>query len=290
MKVNTLVIPVAGLGSRFLTATKAVPKEMLPIVDTPVIELIIEEAYEAGIENVVFIYARDKTAIANHFDSHIRMEIQLEEQGKLEELEKIRRVNSLMNYSFIRQSRLLGVGHAILQARPFIDGKPFAVAFPDDLIKSKTPCLGQLIRVYEEHESSVAALEPVPLELVDQYGIIKGKRVGDRLYQLDEMVEKPMQQDAPSNLAIVGRYVLTPEIFEYLSETEPDDQGQIQLTDAMAEMLAAQKMYGLVFEGKRYDTGSIPGFLKATVDYALERRDLSADFLDYLREKLAEEN
>jgi UTP--glucose-1-phosphate uridylyltransferase len=286
MKVNTVVIPVAGLGTRFLSATKAVPKEMLPIVDTPVIEHIINEAYDAGIEHAVFITARDKSAISNHFDSHMRLEMQLEERGKHEELEKVRRVTTLMNYSFVRQSQLLGVGHAILQAKSIVGKQPFAVAFSDDLIKSKRPCIGQLIDVFEQKKSSIVALEPVPLEEVNQFGIIKGKRVDQRTYQLEEVIEKPRHSAAPSNLGIIGRYVLTPEIFDELENTQPDGEGQIQLTDAMAALLTKQKMYGFIFEGKRYDTGSLQGFLKATVDYALERRDLSCAFLEYLHDKL----
>jgi UTP--glucose-1-phosphate uridylyltransferase len=286
MKVNTVVIPVAGLGTRFLSATKAVPKEMLPIVDTPVIEHIINEAYDAGIEHAVFITARDKSAISNHFDSHLRLEQQLEERGQTEELEKVRRVTDLMNYSFVRQSQLLGVGHAILQARQIVGEQPFAVAFSDDLIKSKRPCIGQLIDVFEEKKSSVVALEPVPLDEVQHFGIIKGKRVDQRIYELEEVMEKPGQSQAPSNLGIIGRYVLTPEIFDELEQTKPDSQGMIQLTDAMEALLSRQNMFGYIFEGKRYDTGSLQGFLKATVDYALERRDLAGDFLEYLHDKL----
>lgn len=286
MNVNTVVIPVAGLGTTFLSATKAVPKEMLPIVDTPVIELIINEVYEAGIENVIFITARDKLAISNHFDSHLRLEKQLEERGQNSELEKVRRVTDLLNYCFVRQSQLLGVGHAILQAKPLIKNEPFGVIFSDDLIMSKKPCLGQLLEVFEEHKTSVVALEPVPLDDVSNYGIIKGQRVEQRLYEIEATMEKPPRDKAPSNLGIIGRYILTPEIFDEIEQTEPDEKGMVQLTDAMASLLKKQKMFGLIFEGKRYDTGSLQGFLRATVDYALDRRELAGDFLEYLRERL----
>ena len=286
MSVKTAVIPVAGLGTKFLPATKAVPKEMLPIVDTPAIQLILEEAKAAGIENTIFISARDKGAIENHFDSHSKLEHLLKSRNKLEELEKVQHTTELMSLAYVRQSRILGVGHAILQARDFVGNQPFAVFFSDDLVHSSVPCIEQLIEVYEERKVSVTALEPVPLDTVGLYGIISGKRVGERLYELQEMVEKPHKDDAPSNLAIIGRYILTPEIFEELENTEPGRDGEIQLTDAMRSLLKRQRMYGLVFEGKRYDIGERLGFLKATVEYALEREDVGQEFRDYLKELL----
>lgn len=286
MSVKVAVIPVAGLGTKFLPATKAVPKEMLPIVDTPAIQLIIEEARAAGIEHTIFISARDKVAIENHFDSHIKLENLLRERKRFDELEKVRQSTELMRIGYLRQSRILGVGHAILQARALVGAQPFAVFFPDDLVRSSVPCIEQLIEVYNEHQCSVVALEPVPLAEVDKYGIIRGKRIGDRLYNIEEMVEKPSADDAPSNLAIIGRYILTPELFGELANTLPGRDGEIQLTDAMRSLIGKQQILGLIFQGKRYDLGDRLGFLKATVEYALERTDLGARFRDYLKELL----
>jgi UTP--glucose-1-phosphate uridylyltransferase len=283
MPVRIAVIPVAGLGSKFLPATKAVPKELLPIVDVPAIQLILEEANAAGIECSIFISARDKGAIENHFDSHSKLEHLLNSRNRLDELRKVEHTTELMKIAYVRQSRLLGVGHAILQAREFVGNQPFAVFFSDDLVLSKTPCIKQLIEIYSEHKCSVLALEPVALDEVDKYGIIRGSRIGERLYDLEEMVEKPEKDDAPSNLAIMGRYVLTPEIFEELENTKPGRDGEIQLTDALRSLLIQQKILGYVFEGKRYDIGDRLGFLKATVEYALERDDIGGKFRDYLK-------
>lgn len=289
MGIKKAVIPVAGLGTRFLPATKAVPKEMLPILDTPVIQIILEEAAAAGIENTVFITARSKGAIEDHFDKYMKLEHLLEKAGKLDELAAVRHVNELTKNAYVRQPEALGVGHAILQARSVIGNEPFAVFFGDDLVRSKVPCIRQLINVYNEHKSSVVALEPVPLDEVHKYGIIRGKRAGERLYKMEEMVEKPSREDAPSNLAIIGRYVLTPEIFEELERTPPGIGGEIQLTDAMRSLLKKQDIYGLVFEGKRFDTGNRLGFLKATVEYSLDRDDVGRDFRDYLNELICKE-
>ena len=284
MGVKKAVIPVAGLGTRFLPATKSVPKEMLPIVDTPAIQIIIEEATAAGIESIILITARGKEAIENHFDKFSRLEQMLEERGKKSELAAVRRVNELTRVAAVRQHDALGVGHAILQAKELIGHEPFAVFFGDDLVRSSVPCIRQLIDVYNERKASVIAVEPVPLEDVHKYGIIRGERTGDRLYKLQEMVEKPPREDAPSNLAIIGRYVLTPEIFEELEKTKPGVGGEIQLTDAMRSLLKRQDFYGLVFEGKRYDTGNRLGFLKATVEYALAREDVGRDFREFLKD------
>ncbi len=289
MAVKKAVIPVAGLGTRFLPATKAVPKEMLPIVDTPAIQIILEEADAAGIETVIFITARGKGAIEDHFDKYMKLEALLEERGRTSELQAVRHVNELAKIAYVRQPEALGVGHAILQARELIGDEPFAVFFGDDLVRSSVPCIRQLIDVYNEKKASVIALEPVPLEDVHKYGIIRGKRDGDRLYRLEEMVEKPLREDAPSNLAIIGRYVLTPEIFEELERTPPGIGGEIQLTDAMRSLLNKQEFFGLVFEGKRFDTGNRLGFLKATVEYALEREDVGQDFRKFLKEIICKE-
>jgi UTP--glucose-1-phosphate uridylyltransferase len=289
MTVKKAVIPVAGLGTRFLPATKSIPKEMLPIVDTPAIQIILEEASAAGIESLILITARGKEAIENHFDKYVRLEKLLEERGKKAELEAVQQVNRLARVAAVRQHEALGVGHAILQAKELVGDEPFAVFFGDDLVRSKVPCIRQLIDVYNEKQSPVIALEPVPLEDVHKYGIIRGKRIGDTLYELQEMVEKPLREDAPSNLAIIGRYVLTPEIFGILEKTKPGIGGEIQLTDAMRTLLKDQKFFGLVFEGKRYDTGNRLGFLKATVEYALNRDDVGRDFRDYIKDLVCKE-
>ena len=284
MSVNTAIIPVAGLGTKFLPATKAVPKEMLPIVDTPAIQIVLEEAKASGITNTIFISARDKVAIENHFDSHSKLEQMLEKRNRTDELELVRHTTELMNIAYVRQSRLLGVGHAILQAKQIVGNQPFAVFFSDDLVRSNQPCIRQLIDVYNEKQCSVIALEPVPLEEVNNYGIIKGKRDGERLYELEEMIEKPSADDAPSNLAIMGRYILTPEIFNEIENTSPGIDKEIQLTDALRSLLGKQKVYGWVLEGKRYDLSERLGFLKATVEYALERDDIGEEFRTYLKE------
>lgn len=284
MSVNTAIIPVAGLGTNFLPATKAVPKEMLPIVDTPAIQIVLEEAKASGIKNTIFISARDKVAIHNHFDSHSKLEHLLEDRNKTDELAKVRHTTELMKIAYVRQSRLLGVGHAILQAKELVGDEPFAVFFSDDLVRSKEPCIKQLIDVYEEKKCSVIALEPVPLDEVHNYGIIKGKRDGERLYELEEMIEKPSVDDAPSNLAIMGRYILTPEIFKEIEDTKPGIDKEIQLTDALRSLLTKQKIYGWVLEGKRYDLSERLGFLKATVEYALERGDIGEEFRTYLKD------
>jgi UTP--glucose-1-phosphate uridylyltransferase len=289
MAVKRAVIPVAGLGTRFLPATKAIPKEMLPILDTPAIQIILEEAAAAGIETTVFITARGKGAIEDHFDRYMKLEHLLEEREKKEELAAVRHATELMKIAYVRQPEALGVGHAILQAKNIIGNEPFAVFFGDDLVRSSIPCIRQLIDVYNETKSSVVALEPVPLEEIHKYGIIRGKRVGERLFKLEEMIEKPNREDAPSNLAIIGRYVLTPEIFEEIENTKPGIGGEIQLTDAMRGLLRRQEIYGLVFEGKRFDTGNRLGFLKATVEYSLERDDVGAAFRRYLKDLICRE-
>lgn len=284
MAVKRAVIPVAGLGTRFLPATKAIPKEMLPILDTPAIQIILEEAAEAGIESAIFITARGKGAIEDHFDRYMKLEHLLEERGKEEELAAVRHATNLMKIAYVRQPAALGVGHAILQAKNLVGNEPFAVFFGDDLVRSRVPCIRQLIDVYNETKSSVIALEPVPLEDVHKYGIIRGERAGDRQYKILEMMEKPSREDAPSNLAIIGRYVLTPEIFAEIEKTKPGKGGEIQLTDAMRRLLKKQEIHGLVFEGKRFDTGNRLGFLKATVEYALEREDVGREFRKYIKE------
>jgi len=263
---------------------------MLPILDTPVIQIILEEAAAAGIESAIFITARSKGAIEDHFDRYMKLEHLLEERGRESELAAVRHATELMRLSYVRQPTALGIGHAIMQARDLIDGEPFAVFFGDDLVRSSVPCIRQLIDVYNEKRSSVVALEPVPLDQVHKYGIIRGERVGERLYRLEEMIEKPSTDEAPSNLAIIGRYVLTPEIFEELEETKPGIGGEIQLTDAMLRLLKRQEIYGIVFRGKRYDTGNRLGFLKATVEYALERDDVGREFRAYLKELIGHNN
>ena len=248
------------------------------------------EAAAAGIESAIFITARSKGAIEDHFDRYMKLEHLLEERGRESELAAVRHATELMRLSYVRQPTALGIGHAIMQARDLIAGDPFAVFFGDDLVRGSVPCIRQLIDVYNEKKSSVVALEPVPLDQVHKYGIIRGERAGERLYRLEEMVEKPSTDEAPSNLAIIGRYILTPEIFEELEETKPGIGGEIQLTDAMLRLLKRQEIYGLVFRGKRYDTGNRLGFLKATVEYALERDDVGREFHTYLKELIGHNN
>jgi UTP--glucose-1-phosphate uridylyltransferase len=286
MSVKTAVIPVAGMGSGFLPATKAVPKELLPVVDMPAVEIVVREAHDAGIENVIFITSRDKSAISNHFDTHSKLEAALKKAGNLEGLEKVLQVTQLMNIAYVRQLRIMGIGDAILQARTFIGDQPFAVFFTDDLVRSSKPCIKQLIEVYEEKKCSVVGLEPVPMESIDHYGVIGGKRIDDHLYDVTEMIEKPDIDHAPSNLAIIGRYILTPQIFDILEKAKPAASGEIELTDALKELLKTQKIMGRVIEGKRYDIGDRLGFLKATVEYALDRPDVGQEFRKYLKELL----
>jgi UTP--glucose-1-phosphate uridylyltransferase len=283
MRIRKAVLPAAGLGTRFLPATKAQPKEMLPIVDKPTIQYVVEEAVASGIEDIIIVTGRGKNAIEDHFDRSLELEIALERQGKAEELQEIQRISELTSFCYIRQKEPLGLGHAILVAKALVGNEPFAVLLGDDIIDSEVPCLRQMMSVFDRHRSPVIAVQQVPREETSSYGIIDPKSVEDSVYQILDLVEKPSPETAPSDLAIIGRYILTPEIFEALEHTLPDERGEIQLTNALKLLLRRQALYGLAFHGRRYDAGSKLGFLKATVQFALNRSDLAPAFRAYLR-------
>lgn len=284
MKIRKVVIPAAGLGTRFLPATKAQPKEMLPIVDKPTIQYIMEEAVASGIESVIIITGRSKRAIEDHFDSSIELELELERSGKEQLLEQVRHISDMVNVHYIRQKHPRGLGHAILCAKEFVGNEPFGIMLGDVIMDSKTPALRQLMDAYERENASVIGVQPVAREDISKYGIIQPGAGADGLHELLGMVEKPSQQEAPSNLAILGRYVLTPEIFEILEHTGQGKGGEIQLTDALFTLLGREKMYALELEGKLYDVGDRFGFLHATCEFALGRDDLREQFGAYLKE------
>lgn len=288
--VRKAVIPAAGLGTRFLPATKATPKEMLPIVDKPTIQYIVEEALAAGIEDILVITGRSKRAIEDHFDRSIELEMNLKEHGKEKELEVVRKISDIRIH-YIRQKEPRGLGHAILCAQQFIGDEPFAVLLGDDVVDAKVPALKQLIDVYEKTGSSVLGVQEVPLEKVSSYGIVASHATDEpRTFTVSDMVEKPAVEDAPSCLAVLGRYVINPEIFAILEKTEPGRGGEIQLTDALKVLAEQQTMYAYNFEGRRYDVGDKQGFLEATVEMALKRPDLRDKFLTYLQGIVAKES
>ena len=286
--VRVAVFPAAGLGTRFLPATKAQPKEMLPLVDKPLIQYAVEEAVAAGIERIVLVTSRGKSAIEDHFDLSYELERTLEERGKTALLEEVRAVSRLAHVASVRQAQALGLGHAVLQARAEVGGEPFAVMLSDDIVDAEDPCIGQMMRLYERRGNPVIALQEVPRSQVHHYGVVAGERVEDRVYSLSDMIEKPPADRAPSNLAIIGRYLLPPEIFEVLENTRSDVGGEIQLTSGLKALLAKRPIDGYIFQGTRYDAGDKLGFLKATVELALKRSDLGPAFRDYLRELKAE--
>jgi UTP--glucose-1-phosphate uridylyltransferase len=278
------VFPAAGLGTRFLPATKAQPKEMLPLVDKPTIQYVMEEAVASGLSEIVIVTGRNKRAIEDHFDAAFELEYYLSGRGKTEELAQIKTISELASVSYVRQKEPLGLGHAILCARTLVSDEPFGVFLGDDIIgQAPSPCMRQLLDVYERYGGPVVAIERVPRERIQQYGVIAGRNIGGNVWEIDDLVEKPLPRDAPSDLAIIGRYVLTPDIFPILAETAADKRGEIQLTDALRTLRTRRPMYAVAFEGKRYDTGDKLGFLKATVEFALERPDLSDAFREYLR-------
>lgn len=283
-RIKKAVIPAAGLGTRFLPATKAQPKEMLPIVDKPAIQYIVEEAVQSGIEDILIITGRNKRAIEDHFDRSVELELALEEKEDRELLNLVRNISDLANIHYIRQKEPKGLGHAIYCAKTFINNEPFAVLLGDDIVDSKTkPCLQQLIDVYIEYGSSIIGVQEVPKSDVSKYGIISGKMIDERLYKINDLVEKPNVEDSPSNIAILGRYIIEPEIFEILESTKPGAGGEIQLTDALKELSTKQDIYAYIFEGRRHDIGNKLGFLQATVEFALKREDLKDAFIAYLR-------
>lgn len=278
------VLPAAGLGTRFLPATKASPKEMLPIVDKPLIQYAVEEAISCGINDFIIITGKNKRAIEDHFDSAYRLEENLRTTGKRRLLDEINKLNSI-NLAYIRQRNPLGLGHAVLCAKPFTGTEPFAVMLSDDIIDPDFPLLMEMIAVFMRHKRPVVALEEVPLSEVRRYGIVKGRRDGD-IVEVTDLVEKPKPEEAPSNFAVLGRYVLTPDIYDALERVEPGAGGEIQLTDALKRVAKKTPIYGYLSHGKRYDAGDKLGFLKATVDFALRNKELSADFMGYLRDRV----
>ncbi len=283
--VRVAVFPAAGLGTRFLPATKAQPKEMLPLVDRPLVQYVVEEARAAGLERIVIVTGRGKNAIEDHFDTSFELERMLEERGKSDLLEQVREISELARISYVRQKSALGLGHAVLQARDLVGDEPFAVMLGDDIVDAKEPCIGQMIRVYERRGNPVIALQEVPREQTRQYGIVGARplREDSRVVEITDMVEKPHPDAAPSNLAIIGRYLLPPEIFGILASTTPDVGGEIQLTSALRTLLQKQPIDGYLFEGRRYDAGDKLGFLEATVEFALKRQDLGRAFRKYLK-------
>jgi UTP--glucose-1-phosphate uridylyltransferase len=282
MKIKKAIIPAAGLGTRFLPATKAIPKEMLPIVDKPTIQYIVEEVIASGIEDLLIITGRNKGSIEEHFDRAVELEDNLEKNKKEELLEEVRKISKMINIHTVRQKDPKGLGHAIYCAKSFVGNEPFAVLLGDDIVDSKIPCLKQMIDMYDLYNSPILGVQEVARENVNKYGIVSGDKVNDKIYTVKSLVEKPDVDKAPTNIAILGRYIITPEIFSILENTKQGVGGEIQLTDALNELAKIQKMYAYIFEGRRYDVGSKIGFLEATVDFALKRDDLKNSFKAYL--------
>ncbi|HKA34502.1 MAG TPA: UTP--glucose-1-phosphate uridylyltransferase GalU [Candidatus Binatia bacterium] len=283
IKVKKAVIPVAGLGTRLLPATKTVPKEMLPIVDTPSIQYVVEEAFDSGLTEMIFVTARGKDTLEDHFDFAPELEQVLEQRGNTEMLEKLQSISTMIDVVSVRQKKPLGLGHAVLSARNLVGNEPFAVLLSDDVVDDPVPCVRQLLNIYESKGDSVVALRRVARPDVKRYGIIQGREIGPRTHEIVGMVEKPDPQDAPSDLAIVGRYVLHPDIFGCLERVKPGKGGEIQLTDAMADLNRQRKFYGYEFTGEHYDIGDKLGFVRATVAYALKRPDLAGPLREFLR-------
>ncbi len=286
MQVKKAVFPVAGLGTRFLPATKASPKEMLALIDKPLVQYVVEEAVAAGIEQILFVTGRGKRALEDHFDIAFELEALLYDKGKDAELSQVREIAEMVDIFYVRQKQALGLGHAILCARDFVGNEPFAVLLGDDIIDGGRPCLGQLLDVYRKYRGTVLALEQVPMESISSYGCVQATPISDRVFEVTDLVEKPRQEDAPSDLAIIGRYILTPEIFPILQNQTPGKGGEIQLTDAIRTLSRDEAIYGCRFEGTRHDCGDKLGFLKATVDLALKREEFHGEFEKYLRERL----
>ncbi|TCN22184.1 UTP--glucose-1-phosphate uridylyltransferase GalU [Mesobacillus foraminis] len=282
MKVKKAIIPAAGLGTRFLPATKAMPKEMLPIVDKPTIQYIIEEAIESGIEDIIIVTGKGKRAIEDHFDHSFELEQNLFEKGKYELLEEVQKSSKLVDIHYIRQKEPKGLGHAIWCARKFIGNEPFAVLLGDDIVQAEKPCLKQMIEQYERYNASILGVQEVNPDEVSRYGIVGGNQIDERFYSVMELVEKPVKEEAPSNLAIMGRYILSPRIFEILECQKPGAGGEIQLTDAIAALNQFEAVHAFNFEGTRYDVGEKMGFIQTTIEFALQREDLRNDLLNYL--------
>ncbi len=284
-RIRKAVFPAAGLGTRFLPATKAQPKEMLPLVDKPIIQYVIEEAVASGLTKIIIVTGRGKNAIEDHFDTSYELERLLEERGKTDLLEQVRAVSNMINVSYVRQGEQLGLGHAVLMARDLVGDEPFAVMLGDDIIDSAVPCMKQMIEVFERHGGPVIAVQQVAKSEISAYGVIDGQPEGDsgRVYRIRDLVEKPKAEDAPSDLAIIGRYLLTPDVFDVLERTPRDKGGEIQLTNGLRGLREKQALFGCRFEGVRHDAGNKLGFLKATVEFALKRPDLGGAFREYLK-------
>lgn len=283
MQIKKAIIPAAGLGTRFLPATKSQPKEMLPIIDKPTIHYIVEEAVASGIEEILIVTSRTKKAIEDYFDKSIELEMELENKEKQELLDTVQQISDIANIYYIRQKEPKGLGHAILTTKSFVGNEPFAVLLGDDVITSETPVLKQMIDVYEKYQSSIIGVQSVNWEDVHKYGIISGKFIEDRISKIEDMVEKPLNSNAPSNLAVLGRYIITPDIFAILENQEAGSGGEIQLTDALCTLAKAKPIYSYDFIGKRYDIGNKIGFLQANIEFALSRNDLKDEFISYLR-------
>jgi UTP--glucose-1-phosphate uridylyltransferase len=286
-QVCKVVFPAAGLGTRFLPATKAQPKEMMPLVDKPIIQYGVEEALASGCDQIIIVTGRGKSAIEDHFDVSYELEKMLEERGKTDLLAIVRQISDMIHIAYVRQKEAMGLGHAVLMARKLVGDEPFAVILADDIIDSEVPCLKQMIQIYNETGCSVLAAQVIEGKAISSYGVLDAKPVpgrwNGRLFEVQNLVEKPKLEDAPSNLAIVGRYILTPAVFRILEAAPHGAGGEIQLTDGLKQLLKQEKIYGYTFEGKRHDTGDKLGFLKATVEFALKREDLGRDFREYLK-------
>ncbi|MET0622758.1 MAG: UTP--glucose-1-phosphate uridylyltransferase GalU [Pyrinomonadaceae bacterium] len=282
-KIRKAVFPAAGLGTRFLPATKASPKEMLPLVDKPLIQYVVEEAVQSGVESIIVVTGRGKSAIEDHFDISFELENLLRERGKDELFEAARSVSELARISYVRQKQALGLGHAILQAKDFVEDEPFAVMLADDIVDAEVPALKQMLAVYEETGAPVLGTMRVEGEAISRFGVLDAEEVRDGVFRVRDMVEKPRYEDAPSDLAIIGRYILTPDIFEEIERTRPGAGGEIQITDAMRALLKKREFYAVRFDGTRHDAGDKLGFLVATVEFALKRPDLGPQFREYLR-------
>lgn len=280
-KIRKAIIPAAGLGTRFLPATKAQPKEMLPLVDKPTIQYIIEEAIQSGIEEILIITGRNKKSIEDHFDRNIELEMTLKAQGKYDLLGLVEELSNVTIH-YIRQKEPKGLGHAVLCARQFVGNEPFAVLLGDDVIDSSVPCLKQLMDVYEDHPGTILGVQEVPQDRVSSYGIVKPRTIQEGLWQAVDLIEKPAVDEAPSRLAVLGRYIIEPEVFDLLAQTEPGRGGEIQLTDALRQLAVKKPVYAFCFDGRRYDVGDKQGYLEATVEFALKRPDLRDKFLKYL--------
>jgi len=287
MKVRKAVFPAAGLGTRFLPATKAQPKEMLPLIDKPIIQYGVEEALHSGCDQIIMVTGRGKSAIEDHFDTSYELEHMLEDRGKTDLLRIVQQISDMIHIAYVRQKEALGLGHAVLMAKELVGDEPFAVILPDDVIDAPVPCLKQMIEIYNETGCSVLATQVVEGAGISAYGVLDAKPVpgkhNGRLFEVRDLVEKPSFENAPSNLAIIGRYILTPAIFEMIEGLNPGSGGELQLTDALRSLLKKEKIYGFTFEGKRHDAGDKLGFLKATVEFALERADLGREFREYLK-------